>query len=277
MVNSVLCSIHVYWAQIFVLPRKVLHDIEKISKSYLWTGEYFSSKGGYVAWPKVCIPKYAGGLGIRNITKWNVAVMGRYTWAISGKKDNLWIHWINDVYIKDQEWWAYKPPMDSSWYWKKACEVKENLKGVVNEAQLMTLNQYSVKRIYTLLDGDYEKVHWDKFIWCRLVIPKHRLILWLVMHNRLHTGDRLQRMGVRQSSSCLICGLGNETQDHLFFSCCFSSVVLQEIGIWLGWSITNMIVQSMIQRLARSRVSKFTKQAYAMSIAAMVYHIWWAS
>ncbi|XP_057251677.1 uncharacterized protein LOC104896242 [Beta vulgaris subsp. vulgaris] len=196
--KKVLCSIHVYWAQIFVLPRKVLHEIEKISKSYLWSGEYFSSKGGYVAWPKVCIPKYAGDLGIRNITKWNVAAMGRYTWAISGKKDNLLIHWINDVYIKDQEWWAYKPPMDSSWYWKKACKVKENLKGVVNEAQLMTLNQYYVKRIYTLLDGDYEKVHWDKFIWCRLVIPKHRLILWLVMHNKLHTGDRLQRMGVRR-------------------------------------------------------------------------------
>ena len=42
LVNSVLCSIHVYWAQIFVLPRKVLQEIEKIWKSYLWTGEYYS-------------------------------------------------------------------------------------------------------------------------------------------------------------------------------------------------------------------------------------------
>ena len=94
-----------------------------------------------MAWPKICIPKYAGGLGIRNITKWNTAAMGRYTWAISVKKDNLWIQWINVVYIKEQEWWAYKPPVNSSWYLKKVCEVKENLKRVVNETQLMNLNQ----------------------------------------------------------------------------------------------------------------------------------------
>lgn len=158
LVNSVLCSIHVYWAQIFVLPRKVLQEIEKICKSYLWIGEYFSSKGGYVAWPKVCIPKYAVGLGIRNITQWNIAAMGRYTWAILVKKDNLWIRWINVVYIKELERWAYKPPLDSSWYWKKVCEVKEKLKCVVNEAHLMTLNQYSVKRIYKMWVGEYDKV-----------------------------------------------------------------------------------------------------------------------
>ena len=68
LVNAVLTSIHVYWAQICILPRRVLKDIEMICRAYLWTGDYYSSKGGYVAWPKVCIPKYAGGLGIRNIT-----------------------------------------------------------------------------------------------------------------------------------------------------------------------------------------------------------------
>lgn len=78
-----------YWAQICILLRRVLKDIEMICISYLWTGAYFSSKGGHIAWPKVFIPKYARGLGIRNITQWNVEAIGRYTWAIATKKYNL--------------------------------------------------------------------------------------------------------------------------------------------------------------------------------------------
>lgn len=51
LINSVLISIHVYWAQVFVLPRKVLNDIDKMCRAFLWCGEFYSGKAGYVAWP----------------------------------------------------------------------------------------------------------------------------------------------------------------------------------------------------------------------------------
>lgn len=65
LVNSVLMSIHIYWAQVFISPKKVLKEVEMMCRAFLWIGKHYSGKGGYVAWPNVCIPKHDGGLAIR--------------------------------------------------------------------------------------------------------------------------------------------------------------------------------------------------------------------
>ena len=51
-----------------MLPRQVLHDIEKLCMAFPWPGEYSSHKVGYVKWSKVFNPKNAGGFGIRNVS-----------------------------------------------------------------------------------------------------------------------------------------------------------------------------------------------------------------
>ncbi|KAL2922946.1 LINE-1 reverse transcriptase-like protein [Bienertia sinuspersici] len=127
LINSVLMSIHQYWAQVFVLPQSVLKSIEQICRSYLWSGEWFSTKPGYVTWKDLCQPKNKGGLGFKQLQTWNIANMGRHAWAIATKQDNLWIRWVHAVYIKGQNWWDYEPQTDSSWYWKKVCEIKRTL------------------------------------------------------------------------------------------------------------------------------------------------------
>lgn len=62
LVNSVLLSISVYWAQIFILPKNIIKQINAICRSFLWTGAYNSTRLGYVCWTEVCSPKYQGGL-----------------------------------------------------------------------------------------------------------------------------------------------------------------------------------------------------------------------
>ncbi|XP_048492230.1 uncharacterized protein LOC125493185 [Beta vulgaris subsp. vulgaris] len=116
LVNSVLISIHQYWAQMFIMPKTVLKEIEKICRAFLWTGEWSSNKPGNVAWEHVCLPKQAGGVGFGQIQYWNVAALAKYVWAISTKQDNLWVKWVHEVYVKDSRWWDYEPPTDSCWY-----------------------------------------------------------------------------------------------------------------------------------------------------------------
>ena len=102
---------------------------------------------------------WTGGLGIKKIQEWNIAAIGKYVWAIGVKKDNLWIKWINELYIKNGNWWEYQPPTTSSWYWKKLCEVKDRLKRDITEAQLMQMNSYKIKDVYKLLVGEYTRIH----------------------------------------------------------------------------------------------------------------------
>ncbi|XP_057251814.1 uncharacterized protein LOC130591883 [Beta vulgaris subsp. vulgaris] len=273
LVNAVLLSIQVYWAQMFVLPKKVIHEIQMVCRAYLWTGNYFSSRGGYVAWEKVCRPKNAGGLGVRNLECWKRLLWGDLL-GLGNQKRYLWIKWVNELYVKNENWWDYKPNQGCSWYWKKICEVKDELKGKLSEAVLQNMNEYSVKSIYTILTGEFTKIHWDKYVWERMIIPKHRFFLWLIQLDRLQTTKRLHDMGVATNDQCLICGMHVKTQKHLFFECNYSKTIFRRIAIWMGIQLSNMTMHSIIQWISRCSEPKFKKQVYAMVLGAVVYHIW---
>lgn len=75
-----------------------------------------TSKPSLIAWETVCQSKKEGGLGIIKCVKWNEAAIAKYVWNIANKADNLWVKWVNHIYIKGAEWWQYRPPTDCSWY-----------------------------------------------------------------------------------------------------------------------------------------------------------------
>lgn len=68
LVNSGLVSMHVYWCLIFLLPKAVVHEVERICRNFLWHGSDGNKRGGQVAWNEVCQQKVSGGLGIKPLT-----------------------------------------------------------------------------------------------------------------------------------------------------------------------------------------------------------------
>ncbi|XP_021852418.2 uncharacterized protein [Spinacia oleracea] len=259
LVNSVLLSLHMYWAQIYVLPKSVLQDIVKICRAFLWSGHAFSHKPSNIAWDKVCGDKQTGGLGFRDVQTWNIAFMGKYVWALVKKQDNVWIRLIHSVYLKDGDWWEYQPGSSASWYWKQVCNTKEKLKQFFTLAEFENMPQYSVKQVYEKLVGNKPRVHWDKMVWNRPNVPKHRFICWLAVPSKLQTTEKLAKIGISQPASCLICGLGDETHQHLFFQCQYSRQIILAVHQWIGFSIHGNLVQ-LLRKAGQSRASRFRKQ-----------------
>ncbi|XP_056697648.1 uncharacterized protein [Spinacia oleracea] len=245
LINSVLMSIHMYWAQVFILTKKVLHDVTKICRSFLWSGQAYSQKNSNISWDSSCCDKKQGGLGFRDVISSNIASIGKYVWAIASKQDNVWIKWVHAVYIKDGNWWDYMPAASASWYWKKISAIKEKLKVVYTQAELADMPHYSVKTVYEKIVGPKPVIHWDNMVWNRLNIPKNRFICWLAVQGRLQTTAKLARFGVSNTATCLICGQADEYHKHLFFACPYSS-----------------------------RMSKFKKQVSFAMLAAAVYSVW---
>lgn len=94
---------------------------------------------------------------------------------------------------------------------------------------ILLMQQYLVTNIYTRLVGDQGRLHWDKYAWNRLAIPKHRFFLWMALKQRLQTTALMHRFGVSDNPTCLICGREDETQEHLLFRCCYSASILVKI------------------------------------------------
>ncbi|XP_062094080.1 uncharacterized protein LOC133800129 [Humulus lupulus] len=70
--------------------------IKSICRAYLWKGLAGFEGSGSVAWEEVCKSKKKGGLGIRNLEMWNVAAIGKYSWAMATHKENLWVYMFGD-------------------------------------------------------------------------------------------------------------------------------------------------------------------------------------
>ena len=147
LVNSILMSICVYWAQIFILPQAVLKRVNEICMSYLWTGLCNSSRPGYVNWEDVCFPKCKGGLGSKSLMHWNLSLVGKQAWSISMKADNLWVKWVRVMYVKNKKWEQFCAPKTASWAVKFISKVKNTISGM-NGLTWLSSHQYSTADMY---------------------------------------------------------------------------------------------------------------------------------
>ncbi|XP_055830987.1 uncharacterized protein LOC129900029 [Solanum dulcamara] len=99
LVNSVLVHMHVYWASIFLLPKRVMKEIIAICRNFIWSGQVNSNQAPLIALERICATKREGGLGIQDRLKWNEAAITKYVWNVAEKADNLWVKWVNHIYI----------------------------------------------------------------------------------------------------------------------------------------------------------------------------------
>lgn len=125
LIPSVLFSVQVYWSSIFIIPSKVVKEIESTLMAFLWSGFDLNHKAAKVSWPQVCCPKDEGGLGFRRIKEWNKATMLTHLWALSMKADTLWVKWVHTCIIKGQSLWSIDTPNDASWTVGKLFSIRE--------------------------------------------------------------------------------------------------------------------------------------------------------
>ena len=90
MIRSTLLILSIYFMSLFVIPKKVRVRLEKIQRDFLWGGGVSQSKSHLVNWSIVCMEKKDGGLGIRNLSRLNNALLGKWCWRFASEQDSLW-------------------------------------------------------------------------------------------------------------------------------------------------------------------------------------------
>eukprot|EP00253_Pinus_taeda_P017944 PITA_17944 len=79
LIKVVLHSMPLYIFSILAAPKWVLKEIKKLQRNFLWGNSSPNRKWALVKWDKVCLPKKAGGIGLRDLGHRN-AVMGAKIW-----------------------------------------------------------------------------------------------------------------------------------------------------------------------------------------------------
>ena len=80
--------------------------LEKIQRDFLWGGGASQSKLHLVNWSIVCMEKKDGGLGIKNLSRLNKALLGKWCWRFASEQDSLWKQVIVRKFGEEEGCWC---------------------------------------------------------------------------------------------------------------------------------------------------------------------------
>ncbi|XP_059294457.1 uncharacterized protein LOC132047424 [Lycium ferocissimum] len=184
-----------------------------------------SSKKALIAWEQLCLPKVASGLNILYAQTWNKAAICKLLRNLCRKANKLWVKWVHAYYLKHQSVWTFFPNQ-ASWMLKKIFKAVGTLEAAgIDEQQITNASTFSIKQVYLKLRGNHPKVSWRRFVCNNHGAPKWIFILYLALNRRLYTRDRLKKWGIIEQPPFRPVCTENETVDHLFFKCGFSTTI----------------------------------------------------
>ncbi|RZB46429.1 Nitrate regulatory gene2 protein [Glycine soja] len=116
-------------------------------------GDQGHKKIPWVKWEVICLPKEDGGLGVKDISKFNTALMGRWVWALSSNHNQLWAKILLSKY---GGWSDLSSGRDKSWHsqwWR-------DLRKIYQQPEFSIIQQQMVWKV-----GGGEKIKFWKDNW----------------------------------------------------------------------------------------------------------------
>lgn len=127
LIISMLHSVQAYWNNIFILPKRVLKDINDILRRFLWSGIELRQFGAKVACEEVCCPKNEGGLSIKSVVIWKKALMVLHLQDLARKRDSLWVKWYHSYLLRGRSIWVVDVQGEVSQTWRNLMKSRETI------------------------------------------------------------------------------------------------------------------------------------------------------
>ena len=98
LIKSTLASLPLYQMSMVRMPVAMAKRLEKLQRNFLWGGGALEKKAHLVNWEVVCSGKRLGGLGLRNLSLMNKALLEKWIWRFASDTDCTWKRLITFKY-----------------------------------------------------------------------------------------------------------------------------------------------------------------------------------
>ncbi|XP_022014981.1 uncharacterized protein LOC110914501 [Helianthus annuus] len=292
LVISVLSSIHVYWASVFILPTSIIKELECKMKWFLWGYDSGSKGRAKVAWKDVCLPKSEGGLGIRRISDVNKSLMAYHIFSLLSGRKSMLTSWIDSYRLRGRSIWDIPVKSNSPWGWKKLMKCRSffrehfwskvgngmttflwfdkwaaecPLHHVVTPRQMARFG-FSIKSKVADAFRD------GRWVWPEAWRSVYPILFQLRPLNLSTLRDKVEWMN---SNGKLVPFSSKETHEHLFFECSYSKSVWFKVRCKIGMDSVIESWEDIVSRLISKAASKSVYDVAArLVVAAMAYNIW---
>ncbi|XP_026450731.1 uncharacterized protein LOC113350837 [Papaver somniferum] len=134
MVRSVLSTMPSHHMSVFKLPETTIKEMDKVQRFFWWRKE--DGKGFYfIYWTSVGKHKAHGGMGFRDLSVFNKALLTKTAWRLCNEKNQLWLNAMKKHYFADTNALHAKKKKNSSWAWQSVY----NMMGFFKEFSLWVI------------------------------------------------------------------------------------------------------------------------------------------
>ncbi|XP_059668885.1 uncharacterized protein LOC132313970 [Cornus florida] len=134
--------------------------------------------------------------------------------------------------------------------------------------------KYSLKHTIEALALPAPPAPWYQLVWNSLSIPRHRVILWLAVLNKLPTLDSQSMAYKHILNHCTLCLFSGESLNHIFFSCSFTAPIWSHLqntcGFYTRSQWNDFIFWASHHWSSKSIANAINK----LALSASLYHIW---
>ncbi|GMI86859.1 hypothetical protein HRI_002355200 [Hibiscus trionum] len=117
-IKLVLQAIPIYAMQCFLFPKTLCASLEQIMNRFWWRNN--SSKKGihWTSWSSICLPKKLGGMGFRDLAKFNIALLAKQGWNLINNPTCLLARVLKAKYYPNDDFMTARLGTYPSYTWK---------------------------------------------------------------------------------------------------------------------------------------------------------------
>lgn len=132
LIKAVAQAIPVYVMSCFDLTKTLCDDLSTMICQYWWSQVDKKNKIHWVNWERLSLPKSVGGLGLRNLHSFNLAMLARQAWRLLQFPNSLCARVLSAKYFPDGQLLRAKSRNGISYAWRSILKgIKMLNKGVI--------------------------------------------------------------------------------------------------------------------------------------------------
>ncbi|XP_022015024.1 uncharacterized protein LOC110914542 [Helianthus annuus] len=244
LIVSVLSSMHIFWSSVFMLPSRVVLELEAKMRNFLWSQDMGFQKGkAKVSWKAVCLPKYEGGW----YSYEEEVFVGGLGSCLHVKRDFFWIDIGNGTLASAwYDRWSDIGPLgefisprvisnagfrledsvsdiqaNGQWKWPVAwrdlfpvliqldhVHIRPNNPDRVMWRDGNNTSVFSSSEAWNSVRFKGTEIDWCTVVWFNQCIPRHAFLMWLIMRGKLLTQDKILKWDIsRRKTMNMMCCL----------------------------------------------------------------------